>query len=83
MPIPYHLAQHPEVDLVTVCVKVPDHYPPVMAAIEAGWHVYCEWPRGRDTHVAVRMLEAAQRRGVNPCWSTFQGQSPAICYART
>ena len=28
------LAQHPDVDLVTVSVKVPDHYRPVMAAIE-------------------------------------------------
>jgi predicted dehydrogenase len=36
------LAQHPHVDLVTVSVKVPDHYPPVMAAIEAGKHVYCD-----------------------------------------
>jgi predicted dehydrogenase len=36
------LAQHPDVDLVTVSVKVPDHYLPVMAAIEAGKHVYCE-----------------------------------------
>src|SRR5919107_4909672 len=33
---PETLARHPEVDLVTVSVKVPDHYQPVMAAIEAG-----------------------------------------------
>src|SRR5437762_13710387 len=33
---PEKLAQHPDVDLVTVSVKVPDHYLPVMAAIEAG-----------------------------------------------
>src|ERR1700731_3545835 len=39
---PEKLAQHPDVDLVTVSVKVPDHYVPVMAAIEAGKHVYCE-----------------------------------------
>ena len=38
------LARHPDVDLVTVTVKVPDHYRPVMAAIDAGKHVYCEWP---------------------------------------
>jgi predicted dehydrogenase len=43
------LAQHPDVDLVTVSVKVPDHYVPVMAAIDAGKHVYCEWPLGRNT----------------------------------
>src|SRR3954468_25052208 len=36
---PAKLAAHPDVDLVTVSVKVPDHYPPVMAAIDAGKHV--------------------------------------------
>ena len=50
---PEKLAQHPDVDLVTVSVKVPDHYRPVMAAIEAGKHVYCEWPLGRDTDEAL------------------------------
>ena len=30
--------------MVTVNVKVPDHYRPVMAAIAAGKHLYCEWP---------------------------------------
>ena len=29
---PEDLARHPDVDLVTVTVKVPDHYRPVMAA---------------------------------------------------
>src|SRR5262249_47367408 len=38
------MARHPDIDLVTVSVKVPDHLAPVMAAIEAKKHVYCEWP---------------------------------------
>ena len=58
------LARHPEVDLVTVSVKVPDHYLPVMAAIEAGKHVYCEWPLGRNTDEAARMRDAANCKGV-------------------
>ena len=79
---PEQLARHPEVDLVTVSVKVPDHLEPVMAAIEAGKHVYCEWPLGRDTAEAVRMLEAADRKGVRHAVG-LQGQaSPAINYAR-
>src|ERR1700731_5369760 len=41
---PEKLAQHPDVDLVTVSVKVPDHCRPVMAAIDAEKHVYCELP---------------------------------------
>ena len=76
------LAQHPDVDLVTVSVKVPDHYRPVMAAIEAGKHVYCEWPLGRNTDEAARMLGAVERKGVRHAVG-LQGQmSPAINYAK-
>ena len=79
---PGELARHPDVDLVTVSVKVPDHYRPVMAAIEAGKHVYCEWPLGRDTDEAMRMLDAAERRGIRHAVG-LQGQmSPAINYVK-
>jgi predicted dehydrogenase len=79
---PAQMAAHPDVDLVTVSVKVPDHYAPVMAAIDAGKHVYCEWPLGRDTDEAVRMLDAAERRGVRHAVG-LQGQmSPAINYVK-
>src|SRR5215211_4400293 len=79
---PETLARHPDVDLVTVSVKVPDHYRPVMAAIEAGKHVYCEWPLGSDTDEAVRLRDAAEARGIRHVVG-LQGQmSPAINYAR-
>jgi predicted dehydrogenase len=79
---PEKLANHPEIDLVTVSVKVPDHYRPVMAAIEAGKHVYCEWPLGRDTAEATRMLDAAEKKGVRHAVG-LQGQvSPAINYVK-
>src|SRR5690348_16990809 len=52
---PRKMVEHPDIDLVTVSVKVPDHYPPVMAALDAKKHVYCEWPLGRNTEEAVRM----------------------------
>jgi len=79
---PEKLAQHPDVDLVTVTVKVPDHYQPVMAAIEAGKHVYCEWPLGRNTGEARQMLDAAERKGVRHAVG-LQGQhSPTINYVR-
>src|SRR5215469_420079 len=57
------LAEHPDVDLVTVSVKVPDHYLPVMTAIEAGKHVYCEWSFCRNTDEAVLMSDATRRTG--------------------
>src|SRR4051795_7582761 len=79
---PETLARHPDVDLVTVSVKVPDHYRPVMAAIEAGKHVYCEWPLGRNTGEAAEMLDAAQRRGIRHAVG-LQGQlSPTLNYVK-
>src|ERR1700726_3691062 len=79
---PEELARHPEVDLVTVSVKVPDHYRPVMAAIEAGKHVYCEWPLGRNTDEATAMLDAAEKQGIRHAVG-LQGQmSPAIKYVK-
>src|SRR5438067_10512869 len=79
---PEKLVRHPDVDLVTVSVKVPDHLDPVMAAIDAGKHVYCEWPLGRDTDEAARMLDAAERRGIRHVVG-LQGQmSPAINFVK-
>jgi predicted dehydrogenase len=76
------LARHPDVDLVTVSVKVPDHHRPVMAATEAGKHVYFEWPLGRDTAEAVRMRDAANARGIRHAVG-LQGQmSPPINYLK-
>ena len=79
---PVQMAVHPDVDMVTVSVKVPDHYVPVMAAVDAGKHVYCEWPLGRNTDEAVRLLDAAERCGVRHAVG-LQGQmSPAINYIK-
>jgi predicted dehydrogenase len=79
---PFKLAQHPDVDLVTVCVKVPDHYAPVMAAIDAGKHVYSEWPLGRNLAEATAMRDAAELKGVRHAVG-LQGQvSPAINYLK-
>src|SRR5438552_11517913 len=58
------LARHPEVDLVTVSVKVPDHYLPVMAALEARQPVYCESPLGRPTDEPPRIRAAHDRQRI-------------------
>jgi predicted dehydrogenase len=79
---PVQLAAHPDVDLVTVCVKVPDHFIPVMAAIEAGKHVYSEWPLGRTTDEAIRLNTAAERAGTRHAIGLQGRVSPSICYVR-
>ena len=61
----YHaLAVHPEVDLVSVAVRVPYHHQMVMAALEAGKHVFCEWPLGATLAQAEEMAALANARGV-------------------
>jgi len=52
------LARAPEVDLVVVAVKVPEHRAVVLAALDAGKHVICEWPLGRDAAEADEMATA-------------------------
>jgi predicted dehydrogenase len=52
------LARDPDIDLVTVSVKVPEHRAVVLAALAAGKHVYCEWPLGRDLAEAEEMAGA-------------------------
>ena len=46
------LIADPEVDLVTVAVRVPAHREIVLAALAVGKPVYCEWPLGRTTAAA-------------------------------
>ena len=54
----------PEIDAVAVVVRVPSHYAPTKAALEAGKHVYCEWPLGRTTAEAVELSALAKANGL-------------------
>jgi len=58
------LIASPEVDIVTVAVKVPHHLEIVKAAITAGKHVYCEWPLGNGLAEAEELATLARMRGV-------------------
>ena len=58
------LAASPEVDVVTVSVKVPDHRDAVIAALAAGKAVCCESPLGATVAEGEAMAEAAREAGV-------------------
>ena len=55
------LVQHPDVDVVDICVPTPAHEALAMAALEAGKHVLCEKPLALDSSSAQRMAQAALR----------------------
>lgn len=58
------MVAHPEVEAVSVCVRVPLHHELVMAALEAGKHVYCEWPLGVTVWQAAETASKANEKGV-------------------
>ena len=59
------MVKHSDIDLVSVSVKAPLHHSMVMAALEAGKHVYCEWPLGTNIAEAEEMAALADRTGVH------------------
>ena len=76
------LIRDPDVDVVTVAVRVPDHRELVLAALAAGKHVYCEWPLGRDVAEAQEMAAAAKAAGVHAAIGLQTRANPAARLAR-
>lgn len=72
----------PEIDAVAVVVKVPLHYEPTKAAIEAGKHVYTEWPLGRTTAEAQELTALAHAKGVLTAVGLQSRVSPAMLYVK-
>jgi predicted dehydrogenase len=79
---PGELARDPSVDLVVVSVRVPLHRGVVVAALEAGKHVFCEWPLGRSLAEAEELERLAAKRGVRSFIGLQARYAPAIRYAR-
>jgi predicted dehydrogenase len=76
------MAASSDVDLIAVCVRVPGHRDLVMAGLQAGKAVLCEWPLGRTLAEAEEMAGLARQRSL-PTMVGLQGRSdPAILYAR-
>ena len=71
-----------EIDAVAVVVRVPSHYEPTRAAIEAGKPVYTEWPLGRTTAEAVELAALAKARGVQTAVGLQSRVSPALLYMK-
>lgn len=72
----------PEVDLVAVTVKVPYHHELVSAALDAGKHVYCEWPLGNGLAEAEDLAARARAAGVKAVVGLQARFSPAVRYVR-
>src|SRR5438093_2655844 len=72
----------PEIDAVAVVVRVPSHYEPTKAALEAGKHVYTEWPLGLTTAEAEELAALARSKGVQTVVGLQARVSPALLYLK-
>ena len=76
------MAAHPEVDLLVVCVRVPGHRELVMASLQAGKPVFCEWPLGANLAEAEEMAGLARQRSLKSIVGLQARSDSAILYAR-
>src|SRR4051794_1199293 len=74
---PRALITAPDIDIVSVCVRVPYHRDLVLAALAADKHVYCEWPLGRDAGEAAEMATTARTRPVHVAIGLQAHMNPA------
>jgi predicted dehydrogenase len=65
-----------------VVVRVPSHYAPTKAALEAGKHVYCEWPLGRTTSEAVELSALAKANKLVTAVGLQARVNPAVMYMK-
>jgi predicted dehydrogenase len=76
------MAQHPEIDLVVVCVRVPAHKHLVMAGLHAHKAVFCEWPLGATLAEAQEMATFTKEHGLKTIVGLQARSDPTLMYAR-
>lgn len=72
----------PEVDVVTVTVRVPHHFAIAGAALRAGKHVYCEWPLGNGLDEAIALRDLARSCGRLGVVGTQAVVAPELTHVR-
>lgn len=70
------------VDLVVVTLKVPYHFEMVSAVLQAGKHVYCEWPLGNGFEEAKKLASLAEEKGVVAVVGTQMRYAPEVTYLK-
>src|SRR5512134_2342339 len=70
----------PQVEAALVAVRVPAHYVLAKDALEAGKHVYCEWPLGATTQEAEALATLARKKNVRTMVGLQRRASPAYMY---
>jgi predicted dehydrogenase len=72
----------PQVEAALVAVRVPAHYVLAKNALEAGKHVYCEWPLGANTKEAEELAALARKMKLHSMVGLQRRASPAYLHLR-
>jgi predicted dehydrogenase len=76
------LAARDEVDLIVVTVRVARHREPVLAALNAGKPVLCEWPLAMDLAEAQELAGFAGDRALRTAVGLQGRSAPVVRYLR-
>ena len=72
----------PDIEAVAVVLVVPNHYHVTVDALNAGKHVFTEWPLGKTGAEAVEMRDLAEAKGLRHMVGLQARANPSIRYAR-
>jgi predicted dehydrogenase len=72
----------PDIDAVVVVLRVPRHYQVTLDALNAGKHVFTEWPLGRTTDEAKELANVAGSKGLLTMVGLQSRGDPAILRAK-
>ncbi|MFG3341452.1 Gfo/Idh/MocA family protein [Glycomyces sp. NPDC048151] len=78
----HELLADPAVDAVLIAVQLPKRGDLVEAALNAGKHVYVEWPLAKDAATAERYRDLAAAKGVQHAVGLQTRNHPAIRHLR-
>ena len=73
---------HPDIDAVAVVLRVPAHYQITKDALNAGKHVFTEWPLGATVAEATELADLARAKGVRAVVGLQSRAAPAILHMK-
>ncbi|TWU21376.1 Gfo/Idh/MocA family protein [Bythopirellula polymerisocia] len=76
------LIERNDIDVIDVSTPTYLHHDMVIAAAQAGKHIFCEKPFALSSEEAQRMLEAAETAGITHCLNHNYRRCPAVRLAR-
>ena len=73
---------HPDIDAVAVVLRVPAHYQITKDALNAGKHIFTEWPLGATIEEAQELADLARAKGVQAVVGLQSRAAPAILHMK-